>query len=390
MNQLQMFLSKMDIGGEGALILEVFIIVLVTVIGGYLQRRILGKLRRSFEKTKNPWDDAVIDALDRPVTMLFWVVGISFAAYIVGERSGRAIFGAVIPLLTIAVIAISAWFLIRFTRRAETLLVDESVEETPTWDLTTTRAMGKMLRLAVIITAVLIGMQSLGLNVSGLLAVGGVGGLAVGMAAKDLLANFFGGLMLYLDRPIAVGDWIRSPDRNIEGVVEDIGWRLTRIRTFDKRPVYVPNSLFTTMVVENPSRMSHRRLRETIGIRYDDLGTMQAITDDVRTLLEQCPDIDQDQTLMVHFDAFGPSSCDFFIYTFTRTVVWVEFHEIKQRLLLQIADIIEGHGAEMAFPTQTLHIVGDGANESSGATPAPMGEPRPALSAEESPAARPQ
>ena len=77
-------------------------------------------------------------------------------------------------------------------------------------------------------------------------------------------------MFVYLDRPFAVGDWVRSPDREIEGTVENIGWRVTRIRTFDKRPLYIPNSIFSQIAVENPSRMSNRRIKETIGIRYDD------------------------------------------------------------------------------------------------------------------------
>ena len=106
--------------------------------------------------------------------------------------------------------------------------------------------MAKLLRLSVAITAFLVIIQTLGYSVSGLLAFGGVGGLAVGFAAKDLLANFFfGGLMIHLDRPFTIGDWISSTDREIEGVVENIGWRLTIIRAFDKRPIYIPNSLFT-------------------------------------------------------------------------------------------------------------------------------------------------
>ena len=117
-------------------------------------------------------------------------------------------------------------------------------------------AMAKLLRLSVIITAGLVVLQTLGFSISGVLAFGGVGGIAVGFAARDLLANFFGGLMIYLDRPFSVGDWVRSPDRNIEGTVERIGWRLTVIRTFDKRPLYVPNSVFANIAVENPSRMA--------------------------------------------------------------------------------------------------------------------------------------
>ena len=199
-------------------------------------------------------------------------------------------------------------------------------------------------------------LQAFGFSVSGVLAFGGIGGIAVGFAARDLLANFFGALMIFLDRPFSVGDWIRSPDRNIEGTVEDIGWRQTRIRTFDKRPLYIPNSVFTSLAVENPSRMLNRRIYETIGLRYDDIDQMQAVLVDIKAMLKAHPDIDHDQILMVNFNAFGPSSVDFFVYTFTKTTVWVEYHAIKEDVLLKIAAIVAAHDAEIAFPTQTLHL----------------------------------
>jgi MscS family membrane protein len=141
-----------------------------------------------------------------------------------------------------------------------------------------------LLRVSVIITAILVALQSLGFNISAVLAFGGIGGIAVGFAAKDLLANFFGGLMIYLDRPFSVGDWIRSPDRSIEGTVEKIGWRLTSIRTFDKRPLYIPNSMFANISVENPSRMTHRRIYETIGVRYEDNKHLPSLL----TMLKRC------------------------------------------------------------------------------------------------------
>ena len=151
-------------------------------------------------------------------------------------------------------------------------------------------------------------MQAFGLSLSGLLTFGGVGGLIVGLAAKDLLSNFFGGMMIYFDRPFKVGDWIRSPDRQIEGTVERIGWRMTIIRTFDKRPLYVPNSVFSNIVVENPSRMLNRRINETFGLRYQDANKLALIVDDVKAMLETHPDIDAKQTLIVNFDKFGPST----------------------------------------------------------------------------------
>lgn len=162
--------------------------------------------------------------------------------------------------------------------------------------------------------------------------------------------------MVYLDRPFSVGDWIRSPDKNIEGTVENIGWRTTRIRTFEKRPIYVPNSTFMSLTVENPSRMTHRRINENIGVRYCDAGKIENILREVKQMLIDHDDLDTDQTLIVNFNMFGPSSLDFFIYTFTKTTNWIEFHQVKQNVLLEVMRIIEANGAEIAFPTRTLYM----------------------------------
>ena len=130
----------------------------------------------------------------------------------------------------------------------------------------------------------------------------------------------------------------------------------TRIRTFDKRPLHIPNSVFTNLIVENPSEMDNRRIKETIGVRYDDITVLPVILEDIRRLLHNHEAIDTNQTLMVNLLSFGPSSVDFWIYTFTKTTNWTEFHEIKESILFDIAGIIETHGAEIAYPTQTLHV----------------------------------
>jgi MscS family membrane protein len=205
------------------------------------------------------------------------------------------------------------------------------------------------------ITAAPVMLHTLGFSISGVLAFGGIGGIATGFAARDLLANFFSDLMIYLDRPFSVGDWVRSEDREIEGTVEHIGWRLTRIRTFDRRPIYLPNGIFSTIAVINPSRMTRRRIYETIGIRYDGVKKLPAILDEIRHMLANHPDTDHEQTLMVNFNRFGPPSLDFFIYSLTHTTVWARFHVIKQDVLLKTSDIITAHGAEIAYPTSTVH-----------------------------------
>jgi len=345
--------------GMPAWAMQAFLVVLGALLLDFAQKLLLGRLHRTLKATHNVWDDALVDALRRPLSLLIWVVGITFAADVVGmaaEVSDAAIFGAVGPIRAVGVVVALTWFLIRVVRRVETNIVHRAETKGRALDPTTVDAISRLVRVSILITAALVGLQTLGFSVSGVLAFGGIGGIAVGFAAKDLLANFFGGLTIYLDRPFSVGDWIRSPDRDIEGTVEEIGWRLTRIRTFDKRPLYVPNNVFANIALENPSRMSHRRIKETIGIRYADWEKMGAITASIRQMLETHEAIAADQTLMVNFNAFGPSSVDFFIYCFTRTTVWTEYHQVKQDILLRVHAIIEGHGAEVAFPTHTVHV----------------------------------
>ncbi|WP_082087193.1 mechanosensitive ion channel family protein [Teredinibacter purpureus] len=343
------------IGPEYLWIVDMFTVVLLTLSVAALTSRFLKKIEIKALKTKSAWDDALVSSLQRPAKWFVWGFGILTAADMAGEQSASLLLGSVDNLRQLGAVIVIAWFLTGFIRRAEINLMNPDYSHKP-MDKTTAMAMGKLLRISVIITSVLVALQSLGYSVSGVLAFGGIGGIAVGFAAKDLLANFFGGLMVYLDRPFTVGDWVRSPDKNIEGTVEDIGWRLTRIRTFDKRPLYVPNATFTQISVENPSRMSHRRIYETIGVRYDDANKMELIVTEVKNMLANHDEIDPDATLIVNFNAFAAYSLDFFVYCFTKTTNWVYFHEVKQDILLKIIHIIESHGAECAFPTSTLHI----------------------------------
>ncbi len=343
MTELELLLTRPDV-------IWVFLTVVITLFANYVARKALLQVEKQTRKTKTVWDDALARSVKRPLAWFIWVIGIAFAADIIAAESNSALSQLIDPVRFVAVVFLLAYFLYSFISEAESAFIADGA------DVTTANAVAKLLRISVIITAILTILQTLGVSVSGVLAFGGIGGIAVGFAAKDLLANFFGGLMIYLDRPFAVGDWIRSPDREIEGTVEHIGWRLTIIRTFDQRPVYVPNSVFATIALENPSRMLNRRIYETIGLRYDDIGKVQSILDEVRQMLQEHPEIDAGKTLMVNLNAFGASSLDFFIYTFTRTTEWVAYHGVKEQVLIKVYEIIDKHDAEIAFPTQTLYI----------------------------------
>ena len=343
---------------------ELFAVVMLTFIGRYLAMRALKVLGEQFEKTTNVWDDALFNAAQGPLSWFILILGLIWAVQISDGYLDMVLFSPtnldIIRQLTFIVLTMV--FLVRFITLAEARILDDLKSQTEDGqgrlDPTTLHALAKLTRLSVVISAVLVALPTLGIEITALLAFGGVGGIAVGFAAQDLLSNFFGGLMIYLDRPFAIGDWIRSPDREIEGTVESIGWRLTVVRTFDKRPLYVPNSVFAKLALENPSRMTNRRIYETIGIRYKDAAKMDQIVQDVHAMLRAHEEIDQDQTLIVNFNGYGKSSLDFFVYTFTKTTNWVKFHEIKQDVMLRIIRIVHEHQADFAFPTTTVDGIG--------------------------------
>lgn len=348
--------SLFTFGGKMAWVSEVFIVVFLTLLAGALANKSICKLEVKLQKTITLWDDALVISLRKPLRALIWLLGLTFALEIVTTETDIAIQSAIPSIREIGIILTIAWFALRFIRKAEASIIAGHKRDGKEIDISTVDAIGKLLRITTIITTALVTLQTLGISVSGVLAFGGISGVAVGFAAKDLLSNFFGALMIYFDKPFKIGDWIRSPDRSIEGTVEAIGWRQTRIRTFDKRPLYVPNSVFSTIAVENPSRMTHRRIYETIGVRYADVKAVKNIVDDVKKMLIDHPEIDESQTMIVHLNEFNSSSVDFFVYTFTHTTDWIKFHSVKEDVLLKISDIIESHKAEIAFPTSTIHV----------------------------------
>lgn len=336
--------------------IQVFLVVLVTLIVGGFVRGIISNLSGRSRSTENVLDDAFFDSLVSPARGVVWILGLSIAVHIVAIHSDSVVFQSVSAIRNVGIVLMLTWFLQRFIRSYVALFIDSKLSAEEPVDTTLVHGLGKLLRGAVAITATLIVLQNLGVNIGGLLAFGGVGGIAIGLAAQDVFKNVFGGFTIYFDRPFSVGDWIRSPDRDIEGTVEHIGWRVTAIRTFNKRLLYVPNSVFTTIALENPSRMSHRRIYENIGVRYSDIGSLPKILDEVKAYLRQNTDIDQNQTLMVSLNEFADSSVNFFVYALTHTTNWSEYHQVKEKVLFEINEIIERNDSEIAFPTRTLHI----------------------------------
>ena len=196
-------------------------------------------------------------------------------------------------------------------------------------------------------------MIAVGVSATAVGAVLGGAGIGIGFGTQQISQNFLAGLMLFFNRPFAEGDWIKVS--TFEGTVERIGWYHTRIRTFDRRPLFIPNSVFATTPIENPGRMYNRRIKVEISLRYEDIERIDGITTRVKAMLKSHESIDQSQTILVNFNAWDSSSVNMLVYCFTKTTIWGDWLDQQQDVFLKIADIVKQAGADFAFPSTTLY-----------------------------------
>jgi MscS family membrane protein len=204
----------------------------------------------------------------------------------------------------------------------------------------------KLVTLLFHLLALLVILENVGVSLSTLYTFGGIGGFALTLAAKEVIANFFGGLMISFSRPFTVGDWITSPNKSFEGVVESIGWHKTKIRTLNRRPAYIPNSIITDAIIENPGRMYNRQLLMLLHLRYEDLDKVVAIVDDLRALLHSNSEIDSKLSRLVHFVKYTDTALEIKLSAFTKDTQEEKFLACQQELLLAVGSVIHQHGAE--------------------------------------------
>lgn len=196
-------------------------------------------------------------------------------------------------------------------------------------------------------------MLTFGIPATALAALAGGAGVGLAFGTQNISQNFFSGFMLFFNRPFKEGDWISTD--GLEGTVEHIGWYHTRLRTFERRPMYIPNAVFATNSIVNPGQMYNRRILANIGLRYEDIPAMDIITKQVRALLKNHNAIDNDQIILVHFNAWESSSLNLQVYCFTKTTAWQDYLDIQQEIFLEIAKIVKANNADFAFNCTTLY-----------------------------------
>tara|TARA_B100001250_G_scaffold405001_1_gene421772 strand:+ start:183 stop:1265 length:1083 start_codon:yes stop_codon:yes gene_type:complete len=211
----------------------------------------------------------------------------------------------------------------------------------------------RLLTIIVVIATLASLMVTFGVSTAAVGALLGGAGIGIGFGTQQISQNFLSGFMLFFNRPFAEGDWIITS--NIEGTVERIGWYHTRIRTFDRRPLYIPNSVFATSAIENPGRMYNRRIKASISLRYEDLSRIERITKNVKSMLIKHSLIDKEQIILVNFNEWDNSSINMLVYCFTKTTSWKEWLDIQQDVFLQIATIVKEEGGDFAYDCTTLY-----------------------------------
>lgn len=326
--------------------------ILRLILNGYLR----GRLQTLAARSETEADDQAVAALVNPLGLLLPIAGIYLAIRVLLsiepawlEHSDLA--------FRIGVILIVVWTSFKLVDAAAVLMSELTDRTDSRLDDQVVPLMRKTFKVFLGMLAFILVAQNLGYSISGLLAGLGIGGLAVAMAAKDTLANFFGSLMILIDQPFHRGDWVTFPGG--DGVVEEIGLRSTRIRTFAKTVVSIPNQALANATVENHSLMPKRRIKFTLGVTYGStVDQVRELVQKIETYLKSHPGIDQ-EFMLVKFTEFGPSSLDLFIYCFTASTDWTVHLAIKQDVNLTLMQMVQDMGMSIAFPTQTVHLVNE-------------------------------
>jgi MscS family membrane protein len=357
LNQLTSYLNE-PVGPFtwGALLAALGFIVAAYVLRAIVNQWLARHILAFADRTETEADDVAARALITPLGQILPLIGVYFAFRFLASREQEwlEVGGKVFLVATTLLVT---WTVFKFIDAWAILATERSRGDDSPLDRTLIPTLRKALKAFVSVVVFVVVVQNLGYSVSGLLGALGVGGLAVALAAKDTLANLFGGITILVDRPFKSGDWITLT--GADGVVEEIGLRSTRIRTFAKTLVSIPNSVLANATVENHSLMPKRRIKLSVGVTYDT--TPDQMREAVRRIEEYLrgnPDIHQ-EFLMVKFTSFGASSLDILVYCFTVTTDWVAHLQARQDVQLRIMDILEGLGLSIAFPTQTVHLAGD-------------------------------
>ena len=362
MDRIDTILKQLaEISGDSYLGVDIGISILVgaTLAFSWLLRRIIPKfliwiIGKIFGADRRPVLADLLDAVRSPLQTTVLVIGIMIALHIAGLESLKG--GAAHLIIRSCVILIIFWTLVRMI--GPTLTHSMGKDAKTGQEAILREFAEKALRILFVLLGMAAILEQWNINVIGLLGSIGLIGAAVALGAKEFFADILGGIVLIMDKMMDRGDWIRTPE--LEGTVERVGLRATRVRQFDKALVTVPNSMLVDRALINFTRMTNRRIYWKIGVEY---GTsqeqLQNIVKEISEFVHGNDDFETDPNRVLTFvfvDSFGDSSINILLYCFTKTTIWGEWLDVKQDLAYAVKEIIERNGATFAFPSTSLYV----------------------------------
>lgn len=328
-----------------------------------LMRGLLRMRLRRMKPGESVWRQALISCVGAPASALTWLVGAVLIKERLSPEGTNPLLDRVdAPALGIATIVVVTWFLLRLAEHAKSNYVARQVARSGHIDYTAVDAISKLAQAFVLIFALISALQQLRVPLASLLAFGGAAGIAVGFASQTLVANLFGGLTVYASRIFKIGEEIIFPGTDLAGMVEHIGWRATRVRGWDGKPFYVPNSVFNSSNMVNHSRLTHRTISEHFLLGYRDLDKVEPIVQAAQQMLAGHEEVGY---FVFRFDRFGDNALKLFLYAWVRTtpaggfLSYADFMRVKEELLLAIAAIAKAQGCELIQPISSLHLRDD-------------------------------
>lgn len=329
---------------SGALI----IILATLLLRAFISRYAVEWLKKWAEHTSSIWDEHVIDSLKRPISILVLITGIYMALLYLPLFA--AVDALLIKIYRSIVISLVGWGFYQLVGK-DSLFSDE-FRDRFNIDAILAGFFSKAARIVVIALTIVIVAKEWDYDVNGFIAGLGLGGLAFALAAKDALANIFGGLVIIMEKPFSIGEWISTP--SVEGTVESISFRSTRVRAFDQAIITVPNSTLANEPITNYTRMGKRRIKFHLGLMYSTPpAKIQACVDAVKQMLKEHTEI-HPETVVVNFEKFSDSSLDIIIYCFTNTTEWTQYMDVRQEVNIRILQILEQLEISIAFPTRSI------------------------------------
>ncbi|MGY8998756.1 MAG: mechanosensitive ion channel family protein [Rhodospirillales bacterium] len=341
----------------GELATAAIVLFLFIILRRFFARVVIARLSRWASLTKTDLDDQIIKALQQPLMFLFFIIGLSFVIqWISFSVPTEKILVQIIKSLIAITIFWTGYRLVEpifiFFDNLLVRIAGPVASEVKNYLL-------KFLKIFLVGSGIVAVLAQWGIDPWPYFAGIGVLSLPFAFAAKDTVANLFGGIKLILiDRAFSVGDWIEAPSIG-HGTVEQITLSTVKVRKFSKALQTIPNGVIANAAITNWSRMTNRRVEMDIGLVYSTtLDQFEKILDQIRNFIAKDERVDHSVTEMVHLVAFNSSSVDINLYYFTKTTDWILWRGIVEEHMLEIMKIIEASGSSFAFPSQSIYVEG--------------------------------